>query len=67
MGPQSSVSVDDDLKSGDTSISHRFTDDEVAARVDVVHSVVVKGFLRDISLVNFLHNLCPKVMKCHLL
>ena len=25
----------------------RFTDDEVAARVDVVHSVVIKGFLRD--------------------
>ena len=47
MGPQTAVGVNDDLQSGETSISHRSTDDEVAARVDVVCSVVIEGSLRD--------------------
>ena len=47
MGPQTAVGVDDDLQSGETSISHRSNDDEDAARVDVVCSVVIEGSLRD--------------------
>ena len=37
MGRPISVAVHDNLIFGETSISHRSTNDEVATRVDVVH------------------------------
>ena len=52
---------------GETSVSHRSTDDEVAARVDVVHSVVIEVSMWDGCLDDLLHNLCLQVIKRHLL
>ena len=61
VGTPTTVSVDNDLSSGQTSISLRTTNDESTRRLDVVNTSVIEQVLGDDLLDNLLHDLGSEV------
>lgn len=67
MSSPSTVSVDNDLSTGQTSITLRTTNDESAGRLDVVDGSVVQEVLGDDSLDDLLQDLGSEVLSGDLL
>jgi len=67
MSTPPAISVNNDLASGESGVTHGASDDEVSAGVDVVLGVLVQVPGGDGGLDDLLHDIAPEGLKRHIL